>query len=244
MPCLRFPWRSGNVIRLLAVCRRQGSIMQHVRPFSPNSRENRFRIQRFRLFQDMIAQILETNPICHVLDIGGTPDYWMAFGSELDWSRLKVSVVNITMARSTRPEIVPLIGDARRMKDFKDLSFDIVHSNSVIEHVGRWDDMASMAAEIRRLAPRYFVQTPYFWFPIEPHARFPLLHWMPESWRYRILMRRSCGFWKKQPDVGSATKAIQSAVLLDKRQIEFLFPDGKIVSERFFGLTKSLIAVR
>ena len=57
-------------------------------------------------------------------------------------------------------------------------------------------------------------------------------------------MRRTCGFWRQQPDVGSAMTAVQSALLLDKRQMQFLFPDAKIVSERYFGLTKSLIAIR
>ena len=57
-------------------------------------------------------------------------------------------------------------------------------------------------------------------------------------------MSRTCGFWEKQSDVGSATRQIQSAVLLDKRQTEFLFPDGKIIAERYFGFTKSIIVCR
>src|SRR5262249_25042732 len=151
-------------------------------------------------------------------------------------------LVNLTTSPGTFPGLEVMVGDARRLDQFADLSFDIVHSNSVIEHVGRWDDMAAMAGEVRRLAPRYFVQTPYFWFPIEPHARFPLLHWVPESWRYRIIMKRTCGFWQRQPDLGRAVTTIQSANMIDKQQMQFLFPDAKIVFERFFGFPKSLIA--
>jgi hypothetical protein len=38
-------------------------------------------------------------------------------------------------------------------------------------------------------------------------------------------------------------KWIQMAVLLDKRRLQHLFPDARIVAERFFGLTKSLYAI-
>jgi hypothetical protein len=218
--------------------------MQRVKHFRPEGADNRFRAQRFRLFKSLVDDVLSKQQSCRILDIGGTLDYWERFGNELDASRVDISVLNLTTRPEAFPHVKVLVGDARKMGEFSDLSFDVVHSNSVIEHVGRWDDMASMAQEVRRLAPRYFVQTPYFWFPIEPHARFPLLHWMPESWRYRILMKRTCGFWQRREDVGSATRAIQSALLLDKQQMRFLFPDAEIVSERFFGLTKSLIAIR
>jgi hypothetical protein len=203
-----------------------------------------FRVRRFRLFKTIVDEVLAQKEMCRIVDLGGTPNFWGGLGGELDWSRVSVYTLNVVSLETTHPNITPIIGDARAVPDYDDLSFDIVHSNSVIEHTGRWDDMSSMAREVRRLAPRYFVQTPYFWFPIEPHARFPCLHWMPESWRYRILMKRSCGFWKQCPDVGAATKAIQSALLLDKRQMQFLFPDARIVAERFLGLTKSLIAIR
>ena len=145
----------------------------------PNSAENRFRVQRFRLFKSIVDQILADKGTCRILDLGGTPSYWEEFGADLDWDRVSVCAFNVTRSETTHSGITAMVGDARDVSGFQDLSFDVVHSNSVIEHVGRWDDMASMAREVRRLAPRYFVQTPYFWFPIEPHARFPLLHWMP-----------------------------------------------------------------
>jgi len=189
--------------------------------------------------------VLSEKNTCRILDVGGTAKYWETFGQELDWKRIHVSVVNLDLPNTPLNErIDSLVGDARNLKEFSDLSFDFVHSNSVIEHVGRWTDMVSMANEVRRLAPRYYVQTPYQWFPLEPHAVFPFFHWMPESWRYRIVVRRACGFWPRQADVGAAMNTIQSACLLDKRQMRFLFPDAEIVPERVLGLTKSLIAIR
>jgi hypothetical protein len=205
---------------------------------------HQFRSKRFILFRQIVDDVLAHKGVCRILDVGGTLEYWQAFGNGLDWSKIKILILNLSFSETNHPSITAIAGDARSMAEFDDLSFDIVHSNSVIEHVGRWNDMVSTASEIRRLAPLYFVQTPYFWFPIEPHARFPLLHWMPESWRYRILLRRSCGFWKKKENVGDAMETIQGAVLLDKLQMQFLFPDAKIIPERLLGLTKSLVAVR
>jgi hypothetical protein len=210
----------------------------------PESPKNRFRRNRFLLFKDIIEQTIMKKNECRILDVGGDPNYWRAYGSDLDWSKVKVVLLNLISFETRTPGLVSVVGDARNMNGYDDLSFDVVHSNSVIEHVGHWSDMVAMANEVRRLAPRYFVQTPYFWFPIEPHVRFAAFHWMPESWRYRILMKRSWGFCERRTDVGGAMSAVQSAVLLDRRQMQFLFSDAKIVSERFLGFTKSLIAIR
>jgi hypothetical protein len=212
-------------------------------PFS-RTLENRYRMKRFMLFRQIITDVVKHKKQCRVLDIGGTVPYWLSYGSDLNLNEVDITIVNIQKDPGEYRGIKVEIGDACDLKAFGDLSFDVVHSNSVIEHVGRWQDMAQMAKEIRRLAPRYFVQTPYFWFPIEPHARFPLLHWMPEVWRYRIIMNRSCGYWQRQPDLGEAVKQVQSALLLDRRQVQYLFPDAVIVPEKVFGFTKSLMAIR
>jgi SAM-dependent methyltransferase len=210
----------------------------------PNSFSNKFRSKRFSIFGDMVAQILEQKKLCRILDVGGTVAYWKAFGGDLDWNKLQVVILNLRDEQSSQQGISFVAGDARNIKEFDDLSFDIVHSNSVIEHVGRWDDMMLMAKEVRRLAARHFVQTPYFWFPIEPHARFPFFHWLPEPMRYRLIMNRTCGYWQRQDNVGDAIKTIQDAVLLDKQQMHYLFPDSRIVPETVLGVTKSLIAIR
>ena len=212
----------------------------------PDGLDNRFRERRFGLFAKIVSETLKKNQSCRILDLGGSEEYWSRYGKGLDWTRVSVCSVNRTAAPVPvkMPGFEAVVGDARRLDQFADNSFDIVHSNSVIEHVGKWNDMVAMAEEVRRLAPRYFVQTPYFWFPIEPHARFMCFHWLPESWRYRIIMRRRCGFWERQPDVGKAVRQVQSACMIDKRQMHFLFPDADISFERLMGFPKSMIAVR
>ncbi|RUV78647.1 class I SAM-dependent methyltransferase, partial [Mesorhizobium sp. M1A.F.Ca.IN.020.32.1.1] len=82
------------------------------------------------------------------------------------------------------------IGDARHLKNYADKSVDLVHSNSVIEHVGPWQDMSAMASELLRVGRSGWVQTPAWEFPIEPHFRLPLLHWFAPPVR-RALLRAS-----------------------------------------------------
>ena len=56
-------------------------------------------------------------------------------------------------------------GDACSVEQFGDRSFDLVFSNSVIEHVGPPAKQAEFAHEVLRLGRSYWVQTPSKWFP-------------------------------------------------------------------------------
>ncbi len=121
-------------------------------------------------------------------------------------------------------------GDASSLP-FADGEFDIAYSNSLIEHLPA-ADRERAAAEMARVGRRLFVQTPNRWFPIEPHALLPLVHWLPAGIGRRL--------WK----LGVTGEPYDDIQLLSARDMRMLFPDARIVRERVGPLTKSLIAVR
>lgn len=204
---------------------------------------NRFRQQRLRRFLSLVDDIVHAKGTCRILDIGGKLAYWQALYPLWRGRPCHITLVNLTAEPVSDGPFTSVSGDARDLGQFADMSFDLVHSNSVIEHVGTWRDQCRMAHEVRRLAPRYFVQTPNFWFPIEPHFRTPFIHWLPEPWRAAIVMRRACGFYPRARSYHEARDILDDARLLDARAMAELFPDAAIERERIAGLTKSLIAI-
>ena len=206
---------------------------------------NAFRARRLARFLALTDAVIARSGRCRVLDLGGEAAYWRALREHWDARRLDITLVNTNMAEpASEGPITVRPGDARALPDLGDDSYDVVHSNSVIEHVGTWLDMQAMAAEVRRLAPAYYLQTPSFWFPYEPHLRVPFIHWMPRPWRRRIVMARACGFYPKATTVAEAYKILADASLIDAAGMTALFPDADIVRERIGPLTKSFIAIR
>jgi hypothetical protein len=199
-----------------------------------------------------ITSIIETcfarSGQCRILDIGGEAVYWKMLDEDyLRHHNVMVTMVNSEIERiggTPAPDLFTAgLGDGCDLP-YPDNAFDMVHSNSVIEHVGDWKRMVAFAAETRRLAPCYFVQMPYFWSPFEPHFGVPFFHWMPEPTRISLLMRRPCGQFPRAKDVGQAAEFAQDSRLLDRKQFTFLFPDANILTERFLGIPKSLMAKR
>lgn len=211
---------------------------------NPYSRSNRFRAKRTRRFVDLVQDTLKTKGRARILDLGGTKEYWSTYGSDLLEHDVEITIANLDVREEKSGKFRIISGDATNMNAFPDDSFDFVHSNSVIEHVGHWQQMDRMAREVRRLAPSYFIQTPYFWFPIEPHFRTLFFHWFPEQWRYRLLMGRKLGFRGPAQSVQSAMNTIQSVSLLDRKQFLTLFPDAEISFETVALVPKSMVAVR
>ncbi|HEV7584485.1 MAG TPA: class I SAM-dependent methyltransferase [Solirubrobacteraceae bacterium] len=117
--------------------------------------------------------------------------------------------------------------DAAEGLPFADGEFDLVYCSSVIEHVPPARRRA-FAAEIRRVGRGWFVQTPAFSFPIEPHSLLPAAHWLPVGVRRRYWRLGAAGGWEE-------------ISLLRRGEMEELF--GAARAERVAGLAKSWVCV-
>ncbi len=205
--------------------------------FSPT---NRFRARRGRVLRAQIdALIARAGRPITILDVGGLPDYWLNVGTDgID----RIVLVNRTELGRPAPESIfdYAHGDARNL-EFGDLSFDLVHSNSVIEHVGGWNDMTAMAEEVRRVGGAGWVQTPAWSFPIEPHLRAPFLHWFAQPVRRRMMSISAEPYFRSLPLEGRRVW-VDRTNLLTRAELQALFPSSELYIERFAGLAKSYSA--
>ena len=215
----------------------------------PNSLASKMRERRGVALKALIVDIAKARGKVEILDMGGTVDYWRRLGLNfLAEVGASVTVVNLAEGElepvSPSPLITCAVGDACHLAQFEDGQFDLTHSNSVIEHVGTWTNMKAFAGEARRLAPRYYIQTPYFWFPVDPHYyKMPLFHWFPRPIRASMLRNLPIAHAGRIAGVDRSFQTVDDARLLDLAQFKFLFPGADITLERFVGLPKSMIAI-
>jgi SAM-dependent methyltransferase len=105
--------------------------------------------------------------------------------------------------------------------------FDLVYCSSVVEHVPP-SRRAVFAQEIRRVGRGWFVQTPAWSFPLEPHSLLPGAHWLPVGLRRPYWRLGAAGEWEE-------------ISLLRRSEMEELF--GPALPERFGPLVKSWVSV-
>ena len=162
-------------------------------------------------------------PRMRVVDLGSGPLGLRAFAPDLD-----VTGVD----RLPKPEYPgPFVqADVTARLPFADGEFDLAYSSSLVEHLPPAARPA-FAAEVARVARGWYVQTPAFFFPLEPHALLPFAHWLPPTVRRPYWRLGVAGDW-------------EDLALLRRRELAALFPEGTIHAERLLGLAKSWISVR
>ncbi|MEE4118105.1 MAG: methyltransferase domain-containing protein [Paracoccaceae bacterium] len=195
--------------------------------FSRESRSARMR---------WLLEAVAPRPGQRIVDLGGTPKFWASCPVPLDITIMNLPGVSPAPPASTHHAMTLVEGDACNT-GFDDGQFDLVVSNSVIEHVGDAGRRSALSHEVRRLAPRYWVQTPSIWFPVEAHSLMPGWWFYPPSLRAWFIRR-----WRSRLPAWS--QMVEDTTVLSRREMAALFPDAMIHTERRFGLPKSYVAMR
>ena len=154
-----------------------------------------FKYLRFKIFQTLLRpfsfyhrkkrsllfmSLFKIEDGMNILDVGGHPKIWDHIPIPLKITCLNLPGV-IKNNHTSHHQITYVNGDGCHMPQFKIDSFDIVFSNSVIEHVGNSKNRKLFASEIRRISKNYWVQTPHKYFPIEAHSGMPFWWFFPKK---------------------------------------------------------------
>jgi SAM-dependent methyltransferase len=206
-------------------------LWDRTRAWATNSETvRRWRLRRYQRF----VELCRVEPDERIVDVGA------GVGGALERfnSTNPIIAVDIALRAGARwldgSNVTFQVADGTALP-FQDNEFAVAFSSSVIEHIPR-DLRPAFAAEIRRVATRYFVQTPNRYFPIEPHYQLPFFQFLPKGVQRGLSRRFTLGWYQR----GSW----EEIELLSARDLRRLFPEATIHRERLFGLTKSLMAVR
>ena len=214
---------------------------------SKSSMGSKFRTKRIAPMMNLIEAASIKYGSVNIIDIGGTELYWNIVSREfLDRHKVRITIANLPGPQLPvdHGPFIFVAADGCNLLAFDNDEFHIAHSNSVIEHVGDWGCKVKFAMELSRVAKQYFVQTPNYWFPIEPHCLFPFFHWLPIPIRVWLVLYLKLGNWERAVSIDEAVRIVESAALVDKKMFQALFKDAKIITERFFFLPKSFVAVK
>lgn len=196
----------------------------------------RTRLRRWALIEERVPDLADLR----VLDLGGTGDWW---ARSLIRPR-HVTAINLFEAHKQADSVTMIEGDVLQAAELvAGREFDLVFSNSLIEHLGGHSARREFAKLASTLAPRYVVQTPYRYFPLEPHWLFPAFQFLPFKARAHLAPRWPLGHtygW----DGPTASNEVMATELLSVTEMREYFPQSEIVLERVGGVPKSMIAIR
>lgn len=206
------------------------------------------RRKRFDLFLSILAHINKDK--IKIIDLGGTAGYWEQHVSYLQGldKPVLIKIVNLfpNDEKSITIGAITLefaVGDATNLVGIKNKEYDVVYSNSVLEHVGNLNKQLDMAREIYRIADYHFIQTPNRYFPIEAHVLLPYWQFWPLAFRGWLVSKKQIAWMGKRPNYISAKAASEQIRLLTIYEAKKMFPLSTIYKEKALFLTKSIILI-
>jgi 2-polyprenyl-3-methyl-5-hydroxy-6-metoxy-1,4-benzoquinol methylase len=205
---------------------------------NPKSLGYKFRKKRLQEFEKLFFIRFSGIEKIEILDVGGTSNFWQ-HSTLLSHPGLRITLLNLYPVETSHPAIHAIQGDATDLREFEEGSFDLVFSNSVIEHLYTLEQQQKMASEIRRVGKSYFIQTPNVYFPIEAHYALPFAQYYPKAFLLFILTKTKLSRLKKWSSA-EASQYIAEIRLLNAQEMRALFPGASLLKEKVLGLTKSI----
>jgi hypothetical protein len=211
---------------------------------NPDSFVNSLRKNRFRQIEAVINGLIEKKGTIRILDLGGNMSYW----EKMNWKNTATHISLLNLTQSTIPDESKHLFEAIQADalncPFPDFSFDLVFSNSAIEHMGSLENQKIFAQEVKRLSHNYIIQTPSIWFPLEPHCRIPFFQFIPHQIRAVLLMIFKINYFPKAKNYHEGIEASKTTIMMGKSRFKSLFPEAKISTEFLWGMPKSYTATK
>ncbi len=205
-------------------------------PLNPRSLAGRSRERRWQALQERFPAVSSMR----VLDLGG----WLSSWRSVSGRPAQVVSLNLN-EQAEEPDSWgrAVVGDACSPPEWLMREpFDLVYSNSLIEHVGGHDRCTALAGVVHAAAPHHWVQTPYRYFPVEPHWLCPGLQFLPVAAREKVAAAWPLGFMSSTD--ASSVEDVLSVSLLSITELKHYFPRSDVIRDQWMGLTKSIVAVR
>ncbi len=175
-----------------------------------------------------------------ICDLGGSRHFWEKVGLSIPHDRVTIYNIDEGTSQGTEAGIaddIAIVYYDGTTIPAADGYFDLVVCNSVLEHVPVTARVA-LCREMVRVGKRLFVQTPAFSFPIEPHFVMPFVHWLPKRIAFPFIYLSP---WRllSRPSRSTIRNYFFQTTLLNRRELQTLLPEGRVIDERLLGMTKS-----
>lgn len=214
-----------------------------------NSLASHFRRKRIRVFENFYKESILSDVSfvgtgkkrkVTILDVGGSYTYWKS----IDFKYFNTAAYTLlNLYKSDIPNscnnMVSVVGDATDLSEYEDNQFDLVFSNSVIEHVGDFEAQRKMVQEMCRTGKHCYLQTPNRYFFMEPHFLIPFFQFFPLKIKVFLILHCNIQNIPKAKNYTEALEIAKSVRLMTKRELSILFPGIKIRKEKFLFMTKS-----
>ncbi|MEO8209849.1 MAG: class I SAM-dependent methyltransferase, partial [bacterium] len=161
----------------------KSSLLYNANQNNEGSLSNKLRKKRLDFFLQFCNKL--EKPL-RIIDLGGSDYHWRnsVFKNNKDFY---ITIVNTEVPDLKDFRNVCFIKkNVRDLKYFDNNEYDIVYSNSLLEHLNKSDEQKNLAKEIKRIGKHYFIQTPNYYFPLEPHFLFPFFQFLPEKMKTRL----------------------------------------------------------